>query len=182
MDCLTKLQIQDFLRGNKSSAYEAHLADCASCRTELLNILAKETPDSFVSPELADKTIDAIAAQGFEQMEKGVQATWFVFPLLARSLRTYMVAACLAAGALICGYFFVKGPFQQNALLTKTTKSISSQTGKNGIGNNEVVPKTVIAVNNEAPKKNAVVVFDSVVVHVGKIPVAKDREIGRAHV
>jgi len=166
MDCLTKQQILEYHRGNRSAAYEAHLADCASCRAELLKLIAEENPGSFVSAALAAKTIDAIASKN---AEKGA-ATLLAFRPFDTTIGKLAAAACLAV-AIGAGYFLVTGPLHEYTMLKKTTKGLFVHAGKNAPAHD-----TAFVVNRASPKNNAVLVFDSMVVRVGKIPVARDRE------
>jgi hypothetical protein len=50
----------DYIRGNKADEYEAHLAECANCRTVLLMLLSEEKQACAVSDDLANRTFDAI--------------------------------------------------------------------------------------------------------------------------
>lgn len=178
MDCLTKSQILDYFRGNKSELFEKHLADCASCREQLLTIVAEQNRDSNVPTELADKTIKSIISKRMMKKEKPMPVKRFVFPLSVPSLVKFAAAACLAA-AILVGYYFIQGSFQHYAALKKHAVSPSIQSGKNGRnfgGKNEVFPETVVVENNGMPRKNTVLVFDSITINVGKIPVARDRE------
>jgi hypothetical protein len=175
MDCLTKQQLLEYVHGNKSGACEAHLADCASCRTELLRIMADENKDSAVSPELAYKTVEAVASNGPGQKENAVSSKRFVFPMLDRPFFKFAAAACLAI-ALLGGYFMIKGPFQHYAMTKKTANDLSVQNKKTGIGKNGIGPETDMAKNDVTPKKNTVFVFDSLAVRVGTIPVSRHRE------
>jgi hypothetical protein len=178
MDCLTKQQILDYYRGNKSEAYGAHLADCAACRTELLTIMAEENPECYISPELADKTIDAIVVKDHLHKEKKATSKKYDFSSSASSLIKFAIAAGIV-GAVICGLFLVKGPFHDYASIRFKPVSPSVKTGKYGQDsreNNAVSQETAVAQNETYPKKNTVMVFDSVNVRTGKIPVKKDRE------
>jgi hypothetical protein len=178
MDCLTKQQIIDYYRGNKAEAYETHLANCAACRTELLTVMAEGNPEFNISPELANKTVDAIAEKGFLEKEKKAASKRYTFSSYASPLFKFAIAAGIAA-AVISGFFLFKGPFHDYASLKFKPVSPSLNAGKYGQGareNNAVSSETALVQNNMNSRKNSVMVFDSVNVRIGKIPVHKDKE------
>jgi hypothetical protein len=178
MDCLTKQQIIDYYRGNKSEAYEAHLADCAACRTELCRMIAEENPECNVPAELAEKTIDVIVAKGSFTAKKEAPVKKYDFSSPSSSLVKFAIAAGIVV-ALVCGWFLFKGPLHDYASIRFKPVSPSLKTGKYGqagLENNAVSAGTAVVLNETYPKKNTVLVFNSVNVRIGKIPVQKDRD------
>jgi hypothetical protein len=163
MNCFTKKQIQECVHGKVSEGYEAHLAECATCRTELLKTMAEENRDCDVSPELAQKTIDKIVSFVRQRKEKGIVAKRFDFSLYTSPFVKIALAAGVAA-VFIGGYFLIKGPFHDAVAIKQKAISPSLQT------------ENVVSKNEGNQKKNTVFVFDSVTVRVGKIPVRKDKE------
>ncbi|HUI91209.1 MAG TPA: FecR family protein [Chitinivibrionales bacterium] len=175
MDCLKQSQILEYCRGNKSAPFEEHLADCAACREKLLAVIAGENPENKVPQELVDKTVDAIIlkAQTLHRKEAAFKSHEYSFP--ASSIYKFAIAAGIIA-ALVCGYFLVKGPFNDYASINFRHVSPSVKSGKYGPENNTALPETVVVRNGSDQKKNMVLVFDSVNIRVGKVPVKKDRE------
>jgi hypothetical protein len=179
MNCLSPEQIRDFIKGIKTPEDEAHMADCAECRTRMLAMLADADREFEISPELKDRTLDAIETRINGMEDKKTTARRFKFPRIAAQMLKMAFAAGVVAAVAITGFYMARGPLFHTA-------------GNNrGLGNSPVFsgnnrdtiaremsgsPETASVESGGHNRKSTVLVFDSITVHVGKIPVKKDRD------
>jgi FecR protein len=166
MNCLTQQQIVEFLEGAKSEQAAEHLADCSKCRTLLLRTMADKDPEFRMQPGLSDATTRAMLSMSAPERRFVIPGKHGIEMMFPQRVWAFAAAAMLilAAGAAL---FFAHNPRGEDKGIV---------TSSSNVAHTAHAVRDTIAVKRAVVSKNAVMMFDSVKVTLGKIPVRKDKE------